>query len=373
MYKRQEYGIEVFADIKKDIMSNSIVQTVVSLLDVVIEKYRSEDVFTLLKSGFGDLTPEELAELENYCIKYKIKGSMWKKPFRRGKGEYGEAGLLHMEELRREIIKNTAPLENLLKETNTGDFIKDFYRYLKEDLKLPEKIASFAKEQEEKGLAEFADETRQVWDSIITILEQFYEIMGGERFEPADFKELFAAGLSQVEIGLIPPTEDGLMMGTMQRSRSGRIKALVVIGEMCIRDRSVEIDPEDLKVDTYRASGAGGQHVNKTDSAIRITHLPTNIVVTCQNERSQHQNREVAMKILMSKLIELKEQEHKETLKELKGDYSMNTWGSQIRSYVFQPYTMVKDHRTGAETANVNAVMDGDIDYFINEKLKNKE
>lgn len=138
-------------------------------------------------------------------------------------------------------------------------------------------------------------------------------------------------------------------------------------------DLSVEIDPEDLKVDTYRASGAGGQHVNKTDSAIRITHLPTNIVVTCQNERSQHQNREVAMKILMSKLIELKEQEHKETLKELKGDYSMNTWGSQIRSYVFQPYTMVKDHRTGAETANVNAVMDGDIDYFINEKLKNKE
>lgn len=138
-------------------------------------------------------------------------------------------------------------------------------------------------------------------------------------------------------------------------------------------DIAVEIDPEDLKIDTYRASGAGGQHVNKTDSAIRITHLPTNIVVTCQNERSQHQNREVAMKILMAKLIELKEQEHKETLKELKGDYSMNTWGSQIRSYVFQPYTMVKDHRTGAETSNVNAVMDGDIDYFINEKLKCKE
>lgn len=135
-------------------------------------------------------------------------------------------------------------------------------------------------------------------------------------------------------------------------------------------DLSVEIDPEDLRIDTYRSSGAGGQHVNKTDSAIRITHLPTNIVVTCQNERSQHQNKDMAMKILMSKLAELKEQEHKENLKELKGDYSMNTWGSQIRSYVFQPYTMVKDHRTGAETANVQAVMDGDIDYFINEKLK---
>ena len=136
---------------------------------------------------------------------------------------------------------------------------------------------------------------------------------------------------------------------------------------------TVEIDPEDLRIDTYRSSGAGGQHVNKTDSAIRITHLPTNIVVTCQNERSQHQNKEMAMKILMARLTELAEAEHKENLKELKGDYSMNTWGSQIRSYVFQPYTMVKDHRTGAETANVNAVMDGDLDYFINEKLKMKE
>lgn len=138
-------------------------------------------------------------------------------------------------------------------------------------------------------------------------------------------------------------------------------------------DLTVEIDPEDLRIDTYRSSGAGGQHVNKTDSAIRITHLPTNIVVTCQNERSQYQNKDVAMKILASKLMELKEQEHKENLKELKGDFSMITWGSQIRSYVFQPYTMVKDHRTGAEVGNVGAVMDGDIDYFINEKLKQKE
>lgn len=138
-------------------------------------------------------------------------------------------------------------------------------------------------------------------------------------------------------------------------------------------DIKVEIDSEDLRIDTYRSSGAGGQHVNKTDSAIRITHLPTNIVVTCQNERSQHQNKDMAMKVLKSKLIELAEQEHKENLKELKGDFSQNTWGSQIRSYVFQPYTMVKDHRTGAEVGNVQAVMDGEIDYFINEKLKFKD
>ena len=138
-------------------------------------------------------------------------------------------------------------------------------------------------------------------------------------------------------------------------------------------DISIDLNPDDLRIDTFRSSGAGGQHVNKTDSAIRITHLPTNIVVTCQNERSQHQNKETAMKLLMSKLMELKEQEHKENLEELKGDYSQITWGSQIRSYVFHPYTMVKDHRTGAEVGNVNAVMDGDLDYFINEKLKQKE
>lgn len=138
-------------------------------------------------------------------------------------------------------------------------------------------------------------------------------------------------------------------------------------------DIEVEIDPDDIRIDTFRSSGAGGQHVNKTDSAIRITHLPTNIVVSCQNERSQHQNKETAMKLLKSKLVELKEQEHKENLKELKGDYSQITWGSQIRSYVFHPYTMVKDHRTGAEVGNVQAVMDGDLDYFINEKLKQKD
>ena len=138
-------------------------------------------------------------------------------------------------------------------------------------------------------------------------------------------------------------------------------------------DIDVEIAPEDIRVDTFRSSGAGGQHVNTTDSAVRITHLPTNIVVSCQNERSQHQNREVAMKVLKAKLIELKELENKERIDELRGDYGQITWGNQIRSYVFQPYTMVKDHRTNAEVGDVNRVMDGDLDYFINEKLKQRQ
>lgn len=136
------------------------------------------------------------------------------------------------------------------------------------------------------------------------------------------------------------------------------------------QNQDIDIRPEDIKVDTYRAGGAGGQYVNKTESAIRITHLPTGIVVQCQNERSQYSNKEEALRMLKSKLIELKERAHKEKIEDLTGDLKDIGWGSQIRSYVFQPYTMVKDHRTGAEMGNVNAVMDGDIDIFINEYLK---
>ena len=135
-------------------------------------------------------------------------------------------------------------------------------------------------------------------------------------------------------------------------------------------DTEIQIRQEDLKVDTYRSGGAGGQHVNKTESAIRITHIPTGIIVACQNERSQIQNREVAMQMLRSKLVELKEREQMEYEQSLKGDLKKIEWGSQIRSYVFCPYTLVKDHRTGYENANVQAVMDGELQDFIVEYLK---
>lgn len=135
----------------------------------------------------------------------------------------------------------------------------------------------------------------------------------------------------------------------------------------------ININPDDLRIDTYRASGAGGQHINKTSSAVRITHIPTNIVVSCQSERSQIQNRETAMKMLKSKLLDLKEKEHKDKIEDLKGNQMDIAWGSQIRSYVFCPYTMVKDHRTNYEVGNIQAVMDGDLNGFMNAYLKMKK
>ena len=180
-------------------------------------------------------------------------------------------------------------------------------------------------------------------------------------------KGQFAYGYLKGEMGVhrlvrISPFDSG-------GRRHTSFASLEVLPEIT-EDIEIDINPDDLRVDTYRASGAGGQHVNKTSSAVRITHIPTNIVVSCQSERSQIQNRETARKMLKSKLLDLKEKEHKDKIEDLKGNQMDIAWGSQIRSYVFCPYTMVKDHRTNYEVGNIQAVMDGDLNDFMNAYLK---
>ena len=197
-----------------------------------------------------------------------------------------------------------------------------------------------------------------------------------------DYLEGDEAGIKSVAFEIIGENAYGYMKGEMGVHRLVRISpfdaggrrhtsfaSLEVLPEIT-EDIEIDINPDDLRVDTYRASGAGGQHINKTSSAVRITHIPTNIVVACQSERSQIQNRETAMKMLKSKLFDLKEKEQKETINDLKGEQKDIAWGSQIRSYVFCPYTLVKDHRTNYEVGNVQTVMDGNLDGFIESYLK---
>ncbi|NCA67785.1 MAG: peptide chain release factor 2 [Clostridia bacterium] len=222
----------------------------------------------------------------------------------------------------------------------------------------------------------------QDWASMLYRMYNRYAETKGYTLKVIDFLPGDEAGLKSVTFHLTGENAYGYMKAEKGVHRLVRISpfdsnsrrhtsfaALEVMPEI-IDDTEIKINPEDLRVDTYRSSGAGGQHVNKTDSAIRITHIPTGIVVACQNERSQIQNREVAMSMLKSKLAEKKEREQMDHLQEIKGQLKKIEWGSQIRSYVFCPYTMVKDHRTGWETGNVSAVMDGDIENFITEYLK---
>lgn len=197
-----------------------------------------------------------------------------------------------------------------------------------------------------------------------------------------DYLDGDEAGIKSVTFEVIGDNAYGYLKGEMGVHRLVRISpfdsggrrhtsfaSLEVLPEIT-DDIQIDINPDDLRVDTYRASGAGGQHINKTSSAVRITHIPTNTVVACQSERSQIQNRETAMKMLKSKLFDLKEKEHKERIEDLKGEQRDIAWGSQIRSYVFCPYTMVKDHRTNYEVGNVEAVMNGELDDFIEAYLK---
>ena len=222
----------------------------------------------------------------------------------------------------------------------------------------------------------------QDWAEMLYRMYTRWANANGYEVKELDYLEGEEAGLKSVTFSVNGDYAYGYLKGEMGVHRLVRISpfdsggrrhtsfaSLEVLPEIT-EDIELDIKQEDLRIDTYRASGAGGQHINKTDSAIRITHIPTNIVVTCQSERSQTMNKETAMKMLKSKLLDLKEKEHKDKIEDLKGVQQEIAWGSQIRSYVFCPYTMVKDHRTNYETGNVQAVMDGEINEFIESYLK---
>lgn len=223
------------------------------------------------------------------------------------------------------------------------------------------------------------------WADMLFRMYKRYCENKGFKVEVKDLNNEEAGGIKSVTLHVIGPYAYGYLKAEKGVHRLVRISPFdsqsrrhtsfssVDIFPELDEDTSIEIDPSDLRIDTYRASGAGGQHVNKTDSAVRITHIPTGVVAQSQAERSQMQNRETAMNLLISKLIQIKEEEKKEKIEDIQGSYSQIAWGSQIRSYVFQPYTMVKDHRTNYEMGNVEAVMDGDIQGFIDAYLAKNE
>ena len=222
----------------------------------------------------------------------------------------------------------------------------------------------------------------QDWAQMLYRMYTHYAERHGFKYELLDWLDGDEAGIKSATILIKGENAYGYLKGESGIHRLVRVSPFDASGRRHTSFASVEvmpefnddipleIAPEDIKMEAHRASGAGGQHVNKTDSAVRITHIPTGIVVNCQTERSQTQNRETAMKMLKSKLLEIKEREKLDRVEDIKGEKLNIEWGSQIRSYVFMPYTLVKDNRTGCETGNIGAVMDGDLDAFIAEYLK---
>lgn len=291
------------------------------------------------------------------------------------------------------LIEDAEALIALMEEEE--DF--SFYDSLKEDI---EKIEELSAEYKIETLlnGEYDDSNTILaihagtggteamdWAGMLYRMYTRYADKKGYKVKTLDLQKEDEAGIKSVTLELDGENAFGYMKAEKGVHRLVRISpfdsnkrrhtsfASVDVYPVLKEDVHVEINDADLKIDTYRSSGAGGQHVNTTDSAVRITHLPTGIVVQCQNERSQIQNRETAMNMLKAKLIALALEERKEKIEDLSGNYSQITWGSQIRSYVFQPYTMVKDHRTGVEIGDVNRVMDGDLDEFINAYLQDKK
>lgn len=285
----------------------------------------------------------------------------------------------------KENLQNLLDLNELLTLEEDAELVKDL---LKDTIKLENEVESLEVETLFCGkydknnailtLHPGAGGTEsQDWAEMLYRMYSKWAASNGFDLKELDYLEGDEAGLKSVTFLISGTNAYGYLKSEMGVHRLVRISpfdaggrrhtsfvSLEVLPEIT-EDVEIEINPDDLRIDTYRASGAGGQHINKTSSAVRITHIPTNIVVACQSERSQIQNRETAMKMLKSKLFELKEKEKKDKIEDLKGTQMDIAWGSQIRSYVFCPYTLVKDHRTGYEVGNVQAVMDGDLNGFI--------
>lgn len=270
-------------------------------------------------------------------------------------------------ELAEELISNTKDLENEIEKLEIQTLLSGKY----------DKNNAILTLHPGAGGTESQD-----WAEMLYRMYSKWASSNGYSVKELDYLEGDEAGIKSVTFLVSGENAYGYLKGEMGVHRLVRISpfdsggrrhtsfaSLEVLPEIS-EDIVLDINPDDLRIDTYRASGAGGQHINKTDSAVRITHIPTNIVVSCQSERSQIQNKETAMKMLKSKLLELKEKEQKDKIEDLKGVQKDIAWGSQIRSYVFCPYTLVKDHRTNYEIGNVEAVMNGDLNGFMESYLK---
>ena len=352
-------------------------------INILIESFKEiKDSLNL------DLLKEELKELENKTLednfwnnpesnKIYSKIKILKEKINSYEKNYNEAMNLKElnellmiefdESLKKELLSNTKKLEKNIEELKIATLLSEKYDQNNAILTL----------HPGAGGTESQD-----WVQMLYRMYLKWASSNGFTVKELEYLDGDEAGIKSVTFLVSGENAYGYLKGEMGVHRLIRISPFDSGGRRHTSFASVEVLPEisddvevninmeDLRIDTYRASGAGGQHVNKTDSAIRITHLPTNIVVSCQSERSQTMNKETAMKMLKSKLITLKEKENKETIDELKGIQMDIAWGSQIRSYVFCPYTLVKDHRTNYEVGNVDAVMNGEINDFMQEYLK---
>ena len=226
-----EYEMDFFADRKRGILNSPIVIFIVALLEAVAFGYRTTDIFKLLKTGFTSLDSDSIEQLENYAIKYRIKGSMWKKTFPKGEMDYGTEGLDEINNYRADVIELLHPVEELFREVKTtSEFVERFYDYLTETLQITDSLVKFIDEQKNAGLIEEAEETSQIWANICSIFDQIVQLNGDEEFQKEDFIFILKAGLDQIEVGLLPPTVDDILVGTMQRTRAADVKAMLVVG-----------------------------------------------------------------------------------------------------------------------------------------------